>query len=67
MINKLKAQLDNTKKIDDFLQVSSDMNLSDENKIDGLLYYLLRKEKINIETIKPNHKELTGLYRILQS
>lgn len=57
MIKELRSLLDTTdnKLIDDFLQVATNINLSDENKIEGLLYHLLCREKITTDTIKEQY------------
>ena len=57
MIKELRSLLDTTdnKLIDDFLQVATDINLSDENKIEGLLYHLLCREKITTDTIEEQY------------
>ena len=57
MINELKALLDaeHIKLIDDFLDVATGMNLGDDNKIDGVLYYLLGKDRIDIKTIEEKY------------
>ena len=51
---KIKKLLNdyNVKKIDDFLTILNNMELSDENKLSGLLYYCLRLNKLTEEEIK---------------
>lgn len=60
MINKLKNELKdyNLALIEDFLSITTDMNLSEDNKVDGLLYYALSADVLSLEDIArdyPNH------------
>ncbi len=60
MINKLKDILKdyNPDLIEDFLSISDTMNLSEDIKVEGLIYYALMDNKLTIEDIKqdyPNH------------
>ena len=47
----------NVKKIDDFLTILNNMELSDENKLSGLLYYCLLLNKLSVEEIKTEYAE----------
>ncbi len=45
----------NKPKVDEFLKVMSDMTLSDNKKLEGVLYYLLKEEKLTLEDIKKKY------------
>ena len=47
----------NNQKIDDFLSVLSNMELSDDNKLSGLLYYCLKLNKLKLEQIEKDYPE----------
>ncbi len=47
------------KKINDFLSTLSEMELSDENKLQGLLYYCLKFNKITIQQIEEDFDSKT--------
>jgi len=58
-IIKIKELLSdyNNQKIDDFLTILSNMELSEENKLSGLLYYCLKLNKLTLEQIEKNYTE----------
>ena len=47
----------NNQKIDDFLAILTNMELSDDNKLSGLLYYCLKLNKITLEQIEKDYPE----------
>lgn len=49
----------NQKKINDFLSILTEMELNDDNKIQGLLYYCLNSNQITIDEIKNNYNANT--------
>lgn len=44
-------------KIQDFFEISSDMKLGDDKKLEGLLYFCLKSRKLSLEEIKQNYDE----------
>lgn len=42
-------------KVKDFLSIIDDMKLSDDKKLEGVIYYLLKTEKTTIEDVKTNY------------
>lgn len=69
-LEKIKELLNdyNSKKIDDFLNILTNMELSDENKLSGLLYYCLRLNKLTAKQIEENypgnHKTVSTLDKL---
>ena len=43
--------------ITDFIKIVDDMDLKDENKLSGLLYFALINNKSTLEEIKQNYEE----------
>lgn len=58
-IEELLKVIDNKdqKKIQDFLNILSDMKLSDDKKLEGLLYIQLKDGKISLDEIKEKYDE----------
>ena len=47
----------NNKKVEDFLTILTNMELSDENKLSGLLYFCLKLNKLTLEEIEKTYAE----------
>ena len=47
----------NNQKIDDFLSILTNMELNDDNKLSGLLYYCLKLNKLTLEQIEKDYPE----------
>lgn len=62
MENKINETLElikdyESKKINDFLEILTDMELGDDHKIAGLVHYAIRAEKITMEEVKNNYTQ----------
>lgn len=60
MENKIKSLLEllnNQAQVESFLSIVSDMKLKEDKKIEGLLYFCLKQNKLTIEDIKSNYSE----------
>ena len=56
-IENLISILKDNKRINDFISIVEDMDLSEENKLQGLLYYSLKSNKTTLEEIKDQYPE----------
>ena len=60
MENKIKSLLEllnNQAQVESFLSIVSDMKLKEDKKIEGLLYFCLKQNKLTFEDIKSNYSE----------
>lgn len=56
-MNELLKLLENQEKIQDFLKIIDDMKLSEDKKVEGLLYFCLKSQKLSFDNIKRDYGE----------
>lgn len=57
-IENLLLILKDNKRINDFISIVEDMDLSEENKLEGLLYYAINSNKTTLEDAKKEYPEI---------
>lgn len=67
-ISEVKKNLEQTqpKLVDDFLNVIDQMNLSDDKKLEGLIYLAIKNNLISADEIKEKYPETTSTIEVLE-
>lgn len=67
-ISEMKKNLEQTqpKLVDDFLNVIDQMNLSDDKKLEGLIYLAIKNNLISADEIKEKYPETTSTIEVLE-